>query len=254
MPTAYDNAFFSFVMDDSLRSARVVVPIVMQLLYPKSVIDVGCGPGAWLRAFVENGVGEIRGIDGDYVKRDELLIAPRDFVATDLNEGFRLDREYDLAVCVEVAEHLRESSGVPLINLLTSAAPAVLFSAAIPGQGGTNHVNEQWLRYWRDLFAQRHFRMIDFFRPRIRDDVRIAPYIRQNLVLFLSERAIASHAALGSIASDGCLPDGEWVYVALYEKWLGRARSELGVKEILSRLPGAIRRSIDRRLKKNPDY
>lgn len=250
MRTAYDTVFFSLVVDDSLRSARVVVPIVMELLSPKSVIDVGCGPGAWLRTFVENGVPVIRGIDGDYVKRDELLIDPQDFFAADLNQGFSLDGEYDLAVCIEVAEHLPEPSSFALIDLLTSAAPAVVFSAAIPGQGGTNHVNEQWLRYWHDLFTRRHYTMIDAFRPKIRDDVRVAPYIRQNLVLFLSERELESNAALRRLADEGCGADSEWVHVGLYEKWLRQAKTQLGVKEIFARLPGAIRRSIDRRLKK----
>jgi SAM-dependent methyltransferase len=203
MLTAYDRILFFLVVDDSLRSARVVMPIVMELLSPKSVIDVGCGPGAWLRTFAENGVRVIREIDGDYVKRDELLIDPREFFAADLDQGFSLDREYDLALCIEVAEHLPESSGSALIDLLTSAAPAVVFSAAIPGQGGTNHVNERWLRYWHDLFARRRYTMVDAFRPKIRDDVRVAPYIRQNLVLFLGERELESNAALRRLADGG---------------------------------------------------
>src|SRR5215813_14010537 len=98
MATAYDRAFFSFVAEDSLRSARAIVPIVMDLLAPRSVLDVGCGPGAWLREFAESGVGVIRGIDGDYVERGQLLIDPAFFVAGDLTAPIALERKYDLAL------------------------------------------------------------------------------------------------------------------------------------------------------------
>jgi SAM-dependent methyltransferase len=221
----------------------------MELLSPRSVIDFGCGPGAWLRAFIENGVREVRGIDGDYVEQEKLLIDPQHFVVADLTKAFSLDRNYDLAVCIEVAEHLPEASAAALIEQLTSAAPAVVFSAAIPGQGGTNHVNEQWLQYWRDLFTERKFAMVDAFRPQIRDDTRVASYIRQNLVLFLSDSMCPSLPALSQLTDESCEFDGDWVHVDLYKKWLARARDR-GVKEILSRLPAAIRRSIARRLKR----
>jgi hypothetical protein len=251
MSTAYDSAFFSFVADDSLRNARLIVPVVMELLSPKSVVDVGCGPCAWLRAFVENGVSLIRGIDGEYVERNKLLIDPRDFVAADLTESISLDQFYDLAVCIEVAEHLPQSTAANLIERLSSAAPAVLFSAALPGQEGVHHVNEQWLCYWRELFYKQGFAMIDAFRPRIRDDTRIAFYIRQNLVLFVSDAVLASRPALRSLVDDECESDSEWVHVDLYKRWLLRATADPGVKEIVRRLPGAMFRSITRRLKRS---
>ena len=75
------------------------------------------------------------------------LSARRFFVASDLSEPITIDRGYDLALCIEVAEHLPLSSEPTLIEELTSAAQAVMFSAAIPGQEGVNHVNEQWLDY-----------------------------------------------------------------------------------------------------------
>ncbi len=251
MATAYDRAFFSFVADDSLRSARVIVPIVSRLLSPKSVVDFGCGPGAWLRVFIENGVTMIKGIDGDYVQRDELLIDPDDFIAADLTESISLDQKYDLAICIEVGEHLPKTSGHDLIKQLTSAAPAVLFSAAIPGQEGINHVNEQWLRYWRDLFAAQGFTMVDALRPGIRDDLRVSTYIRQNLVLFLGDLALASRPQLRRIANEQCDSDNEWIHINLYEKWLTRATTAIGAKDLLRKLPAAVRRSIARRVRKS---
>jgi SAM-dependent methyltransferase len=249
MATAYDRAFFSYIADDSLRSARVIVPLVMDLLAPKSVLDVGCGPGAWLREFAENGVGVIQGIDGDYLERAQLLIDPTFFVASDLTEPITLDREYDLALCIEVAEHLPPSSASMLIEELTAAAQAVMFSAAIPGQEGVNHVNEQWLDYWRVRFSTRGFTMIDVFRPRIRDDSRIASYIRQNLVLFVADSVLASRPKLRLLAEKTGDFESEWVHADLYKKWLSRETRELGVKELLRKLPSAIVRSVVRRLR-----
>jgi SAM-dependent methyltransferase len=251
MAMPYDDTFFSLVADHSVRNARIVVPLVMDLLSPKSVLDVGCGPGAWLRAFKENGVGVICGIDGDYIDRSKLLIEDKHFYPTDLSQPFTIDREYDLALCIEVAEHLPATHARTLIEQLTTAAPVVLFSAAIPGQGGTNHVNEQWPPYWRKRFAERDWGMLDPFRPRIRDDPRIAWYIRQNLVLFASRAWLESHPTLRRQVDDANCLDGGWVHANLYESWFERANAYLGVRELVSRLPSAMRRSIVRRLKRN---
>ena len=249
MTIAYDSTFFANVAHDSLRSARVVVPMIMELLMPQSVVDVGCGTGAWLRAFVENGVSEIQGIDGDYIDREKLLIDSQNFVAQDLTESIVLDRSYDLALCIEVAEHLPCTSAAGLVEQLVRAAPAVMFSAAIPGQEGTNHLNEQWLSYWRSRFSEFKFTMIDAVRPQIRDDVRIAFYIRQNLVLFVSDSLLASRPlhCFSSRKDDGC--ENEWVHIDVYKKWLARATTEPGVKEVLRRFPSAIVRSVVRRMR-----
>jgi 2-polyprenyl-3-methyl-5-hydroxy-6-metoxy-1,4-benzoquinol methylase len=109
------------------------VPIVMEILCPESVIDFGCGLGVWLRALAESTVRTIWGIDGNYLERERLLIDPGYFVAGDLTEAFAVDKRYDLPLSIEVAEHLPNSSASSLIEQLTSAARAVLFSAAIPG-------------------------------------------------------------------------------------------------------------------------
>src|SRR6266436_1579865 len=140
----YDNSFFDLQVDGALRSARVVVPLVIELVRPTSVIDIGCGRGAWLKAFAENGVEDLKGIDGDYVDCDKLMVPQRCFSKADLNKGLSIDRRYDLAVCLEVLEHIPDKHSSALIEALTRAAPVVVFSAAIPGQVGTDHVNAQW--------------------------------------------------------------------------------------------------------------
>ena len=119
-----------------------VVPIVLDLIRPGSVVDVGCGLGEWLATFQEHGVSDILGIDGDYVDRDMLYIPQQDFKTIDLNRPFTLNRTFDLAVCLEVAEHLEAEHANDFVESLTRLAPIILFSAAIPLQSGTNHVNE----------------------------------------------------------------------------------------------------------------
>ena len=147
-PSLYDRKFYDEHRDDSLRSARVTVPIVLSLVAPSSIVDVGCGTGTWLTVFRENGIEDVVGIDGDYVPRDRLLIPADRFIARDLTKPLLLDRIFDLAVSVEVAEHLPASAADQFVRSLCSLAPSVLFSAAVPGQFGVRHLNPQWPWYW----------------------------------------------------------------------------------------------------------
>lgn len=162
MTTPYSQAYYAKCIDVSGRSARRVVPHVMRLLAPASVIDLGCGMGTWLRAFADAGVDTILRIDGDHVTPAHMQIEPGRFVARDLTRPLDLPQDvpqrFDLAVCLEVAEHLPSKRAAGFVATLTAVAGAVLFSAAVPHQGGTGHVNEQWPEYWAQLFAARGFR------------------------------------------------------------------------------------------------
>jgi SAM-dependent methyltransferase len=150
--SCYTNQYFSALEIGVIPSARVIVPLVLGLVRARSVIDIGCGRGAWLKVFRENGVTDIHGMDGSHVDPESLLIDPSEFTAADLARPFTIARTYDLAVCLEVAEHLPAAAAPALVRELTRAAPVVLFSAAIPGQQGLGHVNEQWPMYWSRLF------------------------------------------------------------------------------------------------------
>ena len=150
----YDSGYFKVLDAAERASAAAIVPLVIALLQPESVCDVGCARGGWLAVFKEHGVGRVLGIDGDYVERDQLKIDESEFRAADLEQGLPDVGRFDLAVSLEVAEHLAAESAGRFVDGLATLAPAVLFSAAIPGQGGRGHVNEQWPEYWRDLFAR----------------------------------------------------------------------------------------------------
>jgi len=165
-----------------------------------------------LRAFQELGVRKIRGIDGEYLDRSKLLIPPECFTCTDLSKPFELEGRYDLAICLEVAEHLPEKMAPILIQKLVAAAPAVLFSAALPGQLGAHHINEKMPAYWRALFERHGYVLLDPIRPAILTDARIEWWYRQNTVLYASENLMRERPALEAyrVPEDGMGID--WVY------------------------------------------
>ncbi|MGH7905746.1 MAG: methyltransferase domain-containing protein [Candidatus Binataceae bacterium] len=209
--TTYDDSFFDKFQQDALESARIVAPIVLQAIPAQSVIDIGCACGEWLAVFRDCGVRTIRGVDGEYIDRSRLLIDPQSFIAADLSRDFDAGGVFDLALCLEVAEHLPKQFARTLVRNLTAAAPVILFSAAVPGQGGADHVNERWPNYWRRLFAEQNYRMLDPIRPRIRDDRRVRWWYRQNMVIFASEGAIAGNPVLAAEA-ERPLNELEWVH------------------------------------------
>ncbi|HRV46873.1 MAG TPA: methyltransferase domain-containing protein [Sedimentisphaerales bacterium] len=181
----YDRGFYVGQQTSSLESAREVVPIVMDLIQPKTVVDVGCGLGTWLSVFAELGVMEYLGIDGSYVPADMLLI-PRDrFRAHDLKLPLEVANRYDLAVSLEVAEHLPASCAAAFVDSLTNLAPVVLFSAAVPFQGGTRHVNEQWPEYWAGLFSRCGFEPVDCLRRRVWRNPNVCWWYAQNALLYV---------------------------------------------------------------------
>ena len=176
----YTAAFYQNYLEESRGSARGLLPHVVGMFAPSSVVDVGCGVGTWLSVFRELGISSTMGIDGAYVDTSQLLI-PRDmFRSHDLSKALRLDERFDIAVSLEVAEHIPSENAQTFVDTLTGLAPLVLFSAAIPFQGGDNHVNEQWPEYWIARFAQRNYAAYDCIRPLVWDNPSVAYYYAQN--------------------------------------------------------------------------
>lgn len=179
--THYDENFYDNQIEASLASARSVVPIVYKIYKPKTVIDVGCGVGTWASIF-SNYECDVYGIDGDYVPRKRLLIEK--YIPMDISKPFELSDRFDLAVCLEVAEHLPLERSSSFINDLCKLSDTILFSAATPGQGGTNHINEQPLEFWQNIFSEYGYSMYDCIRPFIKNMNEIAWWYRNNIVVF----------------------------------------------------------------------
>jgi hypothetical protein len=184
MNHTYDNSFFDWVDFTATRSARAVLPIINNLVRPTSVVDVGCGRGAWLGVWSTLGLSNIKGLDGDYVDRTRLAVVPTAFEAVDLTSLWPVTQRFDLAQSLEVAEHLSPAVGPQFVAQLCALSDVVMFSAAQPGQGGEMHYNERTPSYWAELFAAQGYAAFDCLRPQIRTDSSIDPWYRFNTVLF----------------------------------------------------------------------
>ena len=174
--TVYTTRWRDQIRPGVQASADVIVPLLAGRYQPASVVDVGCGEGWWCRRFEQAGVGRVVGVDGPWVAAD---------VTVDLDRPpYPNLGRFDLAVCLEVAEHVAASHADRLVAWLVSLAPIVVFSAAVPGQGGEGHVNEQPPGYWAGLFATHGYGGSGALRQAIWDDDRVSWWYRQNLLVF----------------------------------------------------------------------
>ena len=230
----YSSTFYSAYADDSLTSAREVLRLVQQIVDPKSVVDVGCGIGTWLKAWMELGVADVLGMDGSYVRREELLIPPDRFKGVDLSAALAPAGRFDLVQSLEVAEHLPEARAEDFVKFLCSLGDVVLFSAAIPYQGGTHHINEQWPEYWAELFARRGFVTLDVVRDLVWDNRQVSYYYAQNAFLFVRPERMGALRL-----PDNALPTRPQMPLSRVHpmKWIEKNTKPLGLRQAVAMLP-----------------
>lgn len=211
--THYTTDFFSQQQEGSFRSALRILPLVFELISPRSVIDVGCGVGTWLAAARTLGVSDVMGVDGDYVDRGLLRIPEECFRSTDLSQPFTCEKTFDLALSLEVAEHLPGASASALVESLTRLAPVVLFSAAIPKQSGEHHVNLQWQSWWVNQFNRHGFHAVDCIRQRVWNDEAVEWWYAQNMFLMVREDQLHSSRRL-----QDALARSTWPHVLVHPR------------------------------------
>ncbi|MGA8331825.1 MAG: methyltransferase domain-containing protein [Mycobacterium sp.] len=201
MSDHYDVEFFDNVTGSAGKSASPflasVVHVALDGTPPTSVLDVGCGPGVWLAEWRRMGVQDVVGVDGDYVPTEALAIPASAFRPIDISQPFDLQQRFDLVECLEVAEHVPQAHSETLVDNLCRHGDLIMFSAAIPGQGGRFHVNEQPYEYWRAKFGARGYAVYDSARRPVIGLKEIEPWYRFNTFLFANEvgRQRLSHIA-----------------------------------------------------------
>jgi len=237
----YDRKYFERRAAGSASSAARVVPEVIRLTSPRSVIDLGCGTGEWAAEFQKSGVTDVAGVDGDYIDRNMLKIAPQLFLARDLRNPLSLDRTFDLALALEVAEHLPPARAEGFVADLTALAPVVLFSAAIPHQNGTDHVNEQWPGYWARMFAKHSYVALDCLRSRFWNDTRVQWWYCQNMILYARSDRVEASPVLKGILDQQPPAVLSLVHPVPYT-------TQTGFRQALGALRRATARAIQRRL------
>lgn len=237
--------------EGSRRSAKEIIPLVLELIQPKRVIDVGCGVGGWLSVFKECGVENIFGIDGDWVDKKMLQIPEERFLSFDLKEPFRMDRQFDLVVSLEVAEHLPSDCAETFVDDLVRLGPVILFSAAIPFQGGTHHVNEQWPDYWVKRFQKKGYVVIDCLRKKIWQNDNVEWWYTQNILMFVRHDYLESNPLLKQEFEN---TNTSMLSIVHPKRYLASIASSdprrMSLKKVLSALLIVMKNTLKRRIKR----
>lgn len=168
-------------------AASKILPVVLEIVKPKSIVDVGCGTGSFLSVLSDLGFKDLMGLEGDWLDRSRLYVDSGLVKTADLQKPFSHDRKFDLAICLEVAEHLEASSADTIVNTLTGLSDVILFSAAIPGQGGQNHINEQWSGYWVEKFSAKGYSFYDSVRMLFWNNPDVDYWYKQNMFLVIKD-------------------------------------------------------------------
>lgn len=197
----YDNWFFEehekkdelyLSVDFSYKmSKKIISYLINNGVKIRSSIDFGGGSGAWSKAIKDVAGADILVLDGNNIDRSKLLMSNEflqcDFAKDDIIEKIGKKEKFDIALCIEVAEHIDEELAEGFIKNICSTSDVILFSAAIRYQGGNHHVNEQMQSYWCAIFKKNNYRIVDCIRKRFWNDEEIDCVIRQNCFLYVSE-------------------------------------------------------------------
>jgi hypothetical protein len=180
----YNDDFYTTLNKSSEVASKIYIDHLYQYLKPESVVDVGCGYAAWLKACKQCGSSKLTGIDGAWNNGDYVQSLGFDFISMNLDLINEPIPRHDLAISLEVAEHLKPSSSKNFVKSLTDTSNVVLFSAAFTNQGGTNHINERNPSFWGNMFNEFDYVAFDLFRENFWGDDRVGFWYRQNCFLY----------------------------------------------------------------------
>jgi SAM-dependent methyltransferase len=181
--TPYDQRFQIDQIAPSLRSARRLLGHLWRYLQPQSVIDLGCGRGAWLKACHELGSAQLVGYDGHWIGSEMMIDSAIEFHGVDLDAPFEVPLKFGMAMSMAVAGHLAPASAARYAGRLVCASNAVLFSA---GQHGACRPNEQDPTLWAARFARAGYEPFDLFRSRFWGNLDLSYWRRQDTFLYVA--------------------------------------------------------------------
>ncbi|MCL6683736.1 class I SAM-dependent methyltransferase [Sphingomonas alba] len=243
----YSHDFYSYIDAGSRRSARAVASILLPEMKITSLLDVGAGHGAWAAEWLAAGVKTVVAVDGDYVQADQLAIPKKNFRAHDLSTPLDLKKSFDLVQTLEVAEHLPEGKAELFVDNLTRHGDVILFSAAVPHQGGEHHVNEQPPEYWREKFASRGYAAFDFVRPKLQGQSEVMPWYRFNSYVYANA---AGQKRLSKAMLASRVPDSQPLEIGGDFAWMLRRAAVRLIPTSLVKPVAMAKATIEARLKR----
>ena len=238
----YNQSYYKRRHESTLYSATRILEAVNEILPSlNSTMDLGCGVGTWLSVAKEKYQAKVLGVDGPWVDKNLLVIDPTEFCTVDLSGKLNLDfgERFDLAMSLEVAEHVPQRNAHDFVAALTGHSDFVLMSAAIHNQGGTGHVNEQWPDYWINLFKSHGYIALDLIRKRVWDDSQLPYWYRQNTLLYVKESRLEDLNIVQSKV-DHIPPE-------LYIPYLNKDRQMVGLKQSIRLVGRACRHVVRQR-------
>jgi cyclopropane fatty-acyl-phospholipid synthase-like methyltransferase len=185
----YDHKFFQNTIKLEAESAAQFVDVLLKFYLPNSIVDIGCGAGIYLNEFAKRGISDWLGIDGSPSAKENFLLNKNELIIFDLAQEYQFKKKYDLGLCLEVAEHLREQDADTLIKTITEASDTIIFTAAIPGQGprSIGHINEQPHSYWIKKFKDKNFSYLESRTEEMREEMKkngVVWWLVNNLMVF----------------------------------------------------------------------
>ena len=240
---AYTQQYYADRNQRTIHSASKVLSVTLETLpNVQSAVDIGCGVGTWLSVLKARGVADVQGIDGEWVDTNLLVIPSESFLKADLTKPLAVQRRFDLAISLEVAEHLPPECAEDFVATLVRLADFVLFSAAIPHQGGRNHLNEQWQEFWAELFSRHGYQAIDAIRGRVWDDPGIDTWYKQNTLLYVQRERLPELRNVGDVVSQKPM-----LSVVHPDQYLAKLHRMNSVSGSLPLFPRAIKNWVTRR-------
>lgn len=184
----YSNEYFNKHCNGSYNSAKIVLKLISSIYEPQTVVDFGCGVGSWLKAAKEIFNGKVLGFDTHIYDGFNMNIDKSEYSMLDITIPLNTTKMFDMAICVEVLEHIEEKYSDEVIKTLCKQSEFIIFSAAVPLQGGTGHVNEQPISYWANKFSKHGYLAIDYLRPHIWNNENVDLWYRNNIIIYVSEK------------------------------------------------------------------